>query len=62
VQPEEALRGTNTKFIRRFAHIERHARNSGRSLTELTLEEMEELWQAAKQTEQPPADIAKDRA
>ena len=62
VQPEEALRGTNTKFIRRFAHIERHARNSGRSLTELTLEEMEELWQAAKQTEPSATDFARDRA
>jgi len=61
VQPEDALRGTNTKFLRRFAHIERHARNSGRSLTELTLEEMEELWQAAKQTEPSATDFARDR-
>lgn len=60
VQPEEALRGTNTKFIRRFAHIEHHARKSGRGLTELTLEEMEELWQAAKQTERPTVDRRKE--
>lgn len=62
VQPEEALRGTNTKFLRRFAHIEQHARHSGRSLTDLTLEEMEQLWQAAKQTEPSANDIGKDRA
>lgn len=51
VQPEDALRGTNTKFIRRFAFIEAHARNTGRNLTDLNLAEMEELWQAAKRTE-----------
>ena len=62
VQPEEALRGTNTKFLRRFAHIEQHARSSGRSLTDLTLEEMEQLWQAAKQTEPSATDATKDRA
>ncbi len=55
VQPEDALRGTNEKFLRRFAHIERHARKTGRGLTELKLEEMEELWQAAKRTEQSAA-------
>ena len=62
VQPEEALRGTNTKFLRRFAHIEQHARSSGRSLTDLTLEEMEQLWQAAKQTEPSATDATKDCA
>jgi len=62
VQPEEALRGTNTKFIRRFAYIEQHARNSGRTLTDLSLEEMEQLWQEAKQTEPSANDIGKDRA
>ena len=62
VQLEEALRGTNTKFLRRFAHIEQHARNSGRSLTDLTLEEMEQLWQDAKQTEPSTTDVTKDRA
>jgi ATP diphosphatase len=56
VQPEEALRGTNTKFLRRFSFIEQHARSTGRSLSDLSLVEMEELWQAAKQTE-PPAGI-----
>jgi len=60
VQPEEALRGTNTKFLRRFEHIEQHARNSGRSLTELTLEQMEELWRDAKQTERPTVDRRKE--
>jgi MazG family protein len=51
VQPEEALRGTNTKFIRRFAVIEDTARASGRQLSDLTLEEMEAAWARAKQQE-----------
>lgn len=62
VQPEEALRGTNTKFLRRFSFIEQHARSTGRSLPDLTLVEMEELWQAAKQTEPSATGIPKDRA
>jgi MazG family protein len=51
VQPEEALRGTNEKFVRRFKFIETHARNTGRGLTELKLAEMEEIWQSAKQSD-----------
>lgn len=48
VDPEQALRKTNTKFRRRFAHVED---GLGKPLTESTLEEMETLWQAAKQLE-----------
>lgn len=48
VIPENALEKTNKKFIARFNHIERRARETGRRLNELTLEEMEELWQEAK--------------
>lgn len=46
--PEMALRGTNTKFRRRFAHIERELEKAGESLEEASLERMEDLWQAAK--------------
>ena len=48
VEPEMALRGTNTKFRRRFSHIERSLRASGETLEEASLERMEALWQDAK--------------
>ncbi len=46
--PESALRGTNAKFERRFAYIERALAAKGRSLEEATLEEMDALWNEAK--------------
>lgn len=49
VDPEQALRATNAKFRRRFAFLEAGLRERGRSLSEATLEEMEALWQQAKQ-------------
>ncbi|WP_454849376.1 nucleoside triphosphate pyrophosphohydrolase [Rhizobium binxianense] len=49
--PEQALRGTNTKFRRRFNHIEKSLENSNETLEAATLERMEELWQAAKAIE-----------
>lgn len=49
--PEMALRGTNTKFRRRFSHIETTLDANGENLEEATLERMEELWQAAKAIE-----------
>jgi nucleoside triphosphate diphosphatase len=49
--PETALRGTNAKFERRFAHIERALRSQGRSLDAASLDEMDELWNEAKQRE-----------
>jgi MazG family protein len=48
VDPEQALRKTNTKFRRRFGHVED---GLGKPLKDATLEEMEALWQAAKQQE-----------
>jgi tetrapyrrole methylase family protein/MazG family protein len=48
VNPEEALRKTISKFVGRFRAIEEHAANEGRLLRDLSLEEMEALWQAAK--------------
>nr|WP_314094973.1 nucleoside triphosphate pyrophosphohydrolase [uncultured Shinella sp.] len=49
--PEMALRGTNTKFRNRFSHIEDSLAANGESLEAVTLERMEELWQAAKRIE-----------
>jgi nucleoside triphosphate diphosphatase len=46
--PEQALRGTNTKFRRRFSYIETSLQQLGVTLEDATLEEMEALWQAAK--------------
>jgi ATP diphosphatase len=51
VDPEEALRGTNAKFERRFRFIEEALAQAGRTPSEASLEEMEALWQAAKQAE-----------
>jgi MazG family protein len=48
VEPEAALRMANDKFQKRFEGIEKAAKNSGRTLKELTLEEMEELWRVEK--------------
>lgn len=52
--PESALRGTNAKFERRFAYIERALSAKGRSLEQATLEEMDALWNEAKAAQQPP--------
>jgi ATP diphosphatase len=46
--PDMALRGTNAKFERRFAFIERTLAANGRSLESATLDEMDELWNEAK--------------
>lgn len=48
VEPEAALRRANDKFQHRFEGIERAAAQAGRSLRDLTLDEMEALWQAEK--------------
>lgn len=49
--PEQALRGANVKFEKRFAAIEAALAKIGRSPSEATLDEMEALWQEAKQAE-----------
>jgi ATP diphosphatase len=53
--PETALRGTNAKFERRFAYIERALAAKGRSLDGATLVEMDALWSEAKGAERPAA-------
>ena len=51
LNPDNALENTNQKFIRRFNYIEQHSIRMGRPLTEMTLEEMDALWNEAKQQE-----------
>lgn len=48
LDPEMALERTNKKFIYRFTYMENAARNMGKSLADMSLEEMEGLWNAAK--------------
>jgi tetrapyrrole methylase family protein/MazG family protein len=50
VEAESALRGTNVRFKQRFAYIEEGARKQGRRVSDLTLDEMEALWQEAKKS------------
>ena len=51
LNPDNALEKTNRKFIDRFNYIEQHSIKIGKPLTEMTLEEMDELWNEAKQNE-----------
>lgn len=55
VNPEEALRKTTQKFIRRFHHIEDALSKKSSSLSEATTEEMEKLWAEAKVKEKNQA-------
>ena len=57
VDPEQALRGTNSKFRRRFGHVEQSLEAQGKSPEEATTEEMERLWQEAKGQEAKREDI-----
>jgi nucleoside triphosphate diphosphatase len=54
IDPERALRRTNAKFERRFRAVEEALGKQDRSLNEASLEEMEELWVAAKTAEREP--------
>jgi tetrapyrrole methylase family protein / MazG family protein len=51
VDAESALRGTNLKFRRRFSHVEKRARESGRQLMDMNLPEMDVFWDEAKKLE-----------
>jgi nucleoside triphosphate diphosphatase len=55
VEPEDALRGANAKFVRRFGFIEAELARDGRTPDQSTLEEMDRLWDAAKAAEKPPS-------
>lgn len=51
IDPEDALRSSNAKFIRRFSHIERELAADGRTPDQSDLAEMDALWDAAKAAE-----------
>ncbi len=51
IEPETALKRTNLKFRQRFRRIEEELKRRGRDLNQATLDEMEELWQQAKNAE-----------
>lgn len=51
VNPDNALERTNQKFIRRFNYIEQEAKKQGKILKDMTLSEMDTLWEEAKKAE-----------
>lgn len=51
LNPDNALEHTNQKFIRRFNYVEQHSIKEGKSLNDITLEEMDKLWNEAKKYE-----------
>jgi len=51
ITPENALERTNRKFTRRFNYLEQKVKESGRNIKDLTLGEMDEIWEAAKKSE-----------
>ena len=51
LNPDNALETTNQKFIRRFNYVEDHSFKQGKSLKDMTLEEMDKLWDEAKRQE-----------
>ncbi|ALA57541.1 nucleoside triphosphate pyrophosphohydrolase [Nitrospira moscoviensis] len=68
VNPEEALRGSTNRFVDRFHLVEAQAADQDRSLTDMTLPEMDELWERAKQRlretgapERPDRRVSTDR-
>lgn len=51
INPDNALERTNQKFIRRFNYLEEHTLKQGRNLADMTLEEMDAIWNEAKEKE-----------
>lgn len=51
LNPDNALEMTNQKFIRRFNYVEDHSVKQGKSLKDMTLEDMDKLWDEAKRQE-----------
>lgn len=51
INPDNALEQTNRKFIRRFNYLEQQAAKQQRSLSDMTLAEMDKIWDEAKQQE-----------
>ena len=48
INPEEALERTNKKFIKRFQYLESESKKDGKSLADMSLEEMDKYWEKAK--------------
>jgi uncharacterized protein YabN with tetrapyrrole methylase and pyrophosphatase domain len=59
LDPESVLKKTNRKFKRRFQWMEEQLRASGRNPQQATMDELESLWQQAKQQEHEPASSSK---
>ncbi len=55
LNPDNALERTNRKFIRRFTYLEEHSIRMGKPLTEMTLAEMDAIWEEAKKLERENA-------
>lgn len=53
LNPDTALERTNKKFIKRFGYVEQQAREMEKNLKDMTLTEMDKLWDEAKQLENP---------
>lgn len=51
INPEDALEHTNRKFIRRFTYLEEQTIQQGKSLHDMTLQEMDKYWEEAKRLE-----------
>ena len=51
INPDNALEYTNQKFIRRFNYVEQKAKEQGLQLKEMTLAQMDALWNEAKKSE-----------
>ncbi len=51
INPDNALERTNNKFIRRFGYLEERTLKQGRQLTDMTLAEMDAIWEEAKRAE-----------
>ena len=51
INPDTALERTNQKFIKRFQYLEQHAQKTGKTLHEMSLDEMEVIWQEAKKVD-----------
>lgn len=51
INPDNALERTNQKFIRRFGYVEAHSIKEGKNMKDMPLEELDKLWNEAKQLE-----------
>jgi XTP/dITP diphosphohydrolase len=56
INPETALERTNRKFISRFKYLEQKLKEQGKDITQVSLKEMDELWEQAKHLEKDESD------